>query len=45
MQAGVNRVQSGEVDKVTIGALELLIEVSVIIMAGIMGVGPLVVVA
>ena len=45
MQAGGNRVRSGEVGKVTTGALEMLIEVSVVIMAGIVGVGPLVVVA
>lgn len=43
LQAGGNKV--GEVGKVTTGALEMLIEVSVIIMAGIVGVGPLVVVA
>lgn len=43
MQAGGHKV--GEVDKVTTGALEMLIEASVIIIAGIVGVGPLVVVA
>lgn len=32
-----------EVDKMTVAALELLVEISVIVMAGIIGFGPLVI--